>query len=351
MKMKAGDVMDKKVTMEQIAEAANVSKGLVSRALTDRYGVSSEMRSLIKMKAVELGYDFERIKTKSKKRMSCCLLMSSRVLTRESYWQPIIRSMEEALSFEGIDTDYFIYDETDFSEEDSRRLKSNDAGAYVIMHKNFPFLMRELEKKHKPTVVIDPQFHMAAKFLQIRASNYESSFEAAQYLIENGLRRLVYYGACAFSQSYRERYEGARDCVQEYAQLGATLESVDIDNSDYAFGAPEQLTAVIGDGHVDAVLCCNDLFAISALKTIKELGLNVPEDISLVGFDNTIESSIVSPEITTVDIPREAMGKEAARFVVDTAATGKANYTSLVLNCTLVKRRSVKTIPQNEEAR
>ena len=115
--------MNKRVTMEQIAEAANVSKGLVSRALTDRYGVSNEMRSFIKMKATELGYDFNKIKTKQVRKKKCCLLISSRVLTRESYWQPIIRRMEEELSFVGIETHYFVHGEKQFSEDEQKKFR------------------------------------------------------------------------------------------------------------------------------------------------------------------------------------------------------------------------------------
>ncbi len=343
--------MGKKVTMEQIAAAANVSKGLVSRALADHYGVSEEKRSFIKMKATELGYDFGRIKTRAKKRRRCSLLISSRVLTRESYWQPIIRRLEDELSFAGIETNYFVYDENNFGEGDVQRLHGDGADAYVVMHKNFPFLMEELEKKKKPTVVIDPRFHMSSKFLQLKASNYDSSYEAAKYLIRNGLLRLLYFGSTSFSESYSERYQGAKACVDDMKSCGAMLSSLDIDNSDYAFAAPEKLKAILSAGNTDAILCCNDLFAVSALKTVKEMGLRVPEDISIVGFDNTVESSIVSPELTTVDIPREQMGAEAANYLIRTLESGKAQFTSLVLNCVLVKRRSVKEKVREDENR
>ena len=195
--------------MEQIAEAANVSKGLVSRALTDRYGVSNEMRSFIKMKATELGYDFNKIKTKQVRKKKCCLLISSRVLTRESYWQPIIRRMEEELSFMGVEPHYFVHGEKQFSEDEQKKFREDDSCAYVVMSKNLPFLMQELEKKKKPTVVIDPQFHVSTKFMQIKTSNYESSYEAAKYLIDNGLTHILYFGATTFSESFSEISENS----------------------------------------------------------------------------------------------------------------------------------------------
>ena len=334
--------MKKRVTMEQIAEAANVSKGLVSRALTDRYGVSNEMRSFIKMKATELGYDFNKIKTKQVRKKKCCILISSRVLTRESYWQPIIRRMEEELSFVGIETHYFVHGEKQFSEDEQKKFREDDSGAYVVISKNMPFLMQELDKKKKPTVVIDPQFHVSTKFMQIKTSNYESSYEAAKYLIENGLKRILYFGSTTFSESFSERYAGVVQCVKDHAAEGASLSDLDIDNSGYAFAAPERLTRLLSSQPVDAVMCCNDLFAVSALKTIREMGMRVPEDISVIGFDNTVESRYVSPGLTTIEVPREKMGEDAAKLIAGAIGSGTADYTSLVLNCKLVRRGSVR---------
>lgn len=341
--------MNKRVTMEQIAEAANVSKGLVSRALTDRYGVSNEMRSFIKMKATELGYDFNKIKTKQVRKKKCCLLISSRVLTRESYWQPIIRRMEESLSFMGVEVHYFVHGEKQFSEDEQKKFREDDSCAYVVMSKNLPFLMQELEKKKKPTVVIDPQFHVSTKFMQIKTSNYESSYEAAKYLIDNGLTHILYFGTTTFSESFSERYAGVVQCVKDFAEEGAKLTELDIDNSDYAFAAPERLAQILKTEKIDAVMCCNDLFAVSALKTIKELGLRVPDDISIIGFDNTVESYLVSPELTTIEVPREKMGEDAANLISKTIETGKADYTSLVLNCKLVRRESVREKGEKDE--
>ena len=91
------------------------------------------------------------------------------------------------------------------------------------------------------------------------------------------------------------------------------------------------------------------MFAVSALKTIKDLGLRVPDDISIIGFDNTVESYLVSPELTTIEVPREKMGEDAANLIIKTIETGKADYTSLVLNCKLVRRESVREKGEKDE--
>ncbi len=334
--------MAKRVTMEQIASALNVSKGLVSRALTDTYGVSDEMRTLIRMKAVELGYDFNMIKTKKKKKIKIGLLISSRTLTREAYWQPIIRQLETTLLLCGIDMIYFIYDEKSFSESDRQNFRNMMVEGYVVISKNLPFIMEELEAANKPTVIIDPLFPYPSKFLQIKSSNFESAYEEAKYLLDNGLKHLLYFGSTTFSLSYLERYKGVEQCVADHSDDGATFYALDIDNSNYVFAAPERLSAMLREHDISAIVCCSDLFAVSALKTVKEMGLRVPEDISIVGFDNTIESTIVTPELTTVDIPREKMGEEAGKFLIEAIETGKIPYTSLVINCDIVKRQSVK---------
>ena len=83
--------MAEKVRLEDIARECNVTKGLVSRALAGKYNVGDETRNIIMQKAVELGYDFTKLRGKNNRKPSVVIVVSSNILLKEDYWQPIIK--------------------------------------------------------------------------------------------------------------------------------------------------------------------------------------------------------------------------------------------------------------------
>ena len=83
--------MAKKVRLEDIAKECGVTKGLVSRALAGKYNVGDETRNLIMQKAVELGYDFTKLRIKKPQKTSVVIVVEQTILMKEDFWQPIIR--------------------------------------------------------------------------------------------------------------------------------------------------------------------------------------------------------------------------------------------------------------------
>ena len=83
----------KSVRLIDIANECGVTKGLVSRALAGKYNVGDETRNLIMQKAVELGYDFNKLRVKTPKKPSVVIIVSSSILTKEIYWQPILKNL------------------------------------------------------------------------------------------------------------------------------------------------------------------------------------------------------------------------------------------------------------------
>ncbi|MGN1099357.1 MAG: LacI family DNA-binding transcriptional regulator [Christensenellales bacterium] len=335
----------KKVTMEEIADSLNVSKGLVSKALTGKYGVSDEMRTTIKMKAVELGYNLDKINRKTVKKR-CVLFISSRVVSRERFWQPIIVHMENRLSLDGVALEYFVYDDRGLSDGDKDRLANTEADVFLIMHNNTKFLMDALKKKAVPIIVIDPRYEYLCKYLQIRPSNYESAFEITKYLVTNGHDEILYYGAKDFSVSFQERFRGVSDCIKEE---GKHLSVLEFDNSTYRFEDKEALKSALRENPgITAIICANDLIAVSVYKVAEEMGLSIPDDLSVVGFDNSSESLILRPQLTTIDIPRKRIGEETANIILRIIEDKRLVMTAIEINCEILKRDSVRELKEDD---
>ena len=138
--------------------------------------------------------------------------------------------------------------------------------------------------------------------------------QIAQYLIQLGHRRLAYIGDSLAVRINNERQQGFIDELNRYGkniepQIIIHSQGRQIENGEEAMMRLLQIQP-----HPTAVFCFNDLMAIGAIKTIKDNHLRVPEDISIVGFDNIPYSAYISPALTTFDQPKFRMGQEAARF-------------------------------------
>jgi len=335
----------KKVTMDDIAKHSGFSKGLVSRTLSGKYGVSEQTREKIFAVATELGYDLENKKYSQSQKKEVTIYITSHVLSKEIYWQSIIASLERRLQRASIHIGYQIFSEDKItSSENKRILESFNTYGRIIIHHNTKELMNLFVQKDIPTVIIDPKYDDDTKYFKIKSSNFESAYEATKYFINRGHKKLVYYGSPEFSYSFRERYEGMKRCCEDHNYLGVEFYEVLFSNENYEFEDNKTLEKVLSDHNITAILCSNDLVAISAYKAIGEIGKKVYKDISVIGFDNIYESKMLSPELTTCNVPRKLMGEETAKYLIDAINRESIKYASISLACEIIERNSVRDL-------
>jgi len=334
-----------RVTVQDIANKTGVTKGLVSRALTGKYNVSDAMREQITRAAVAMGYDFSKLRSKSKKRSKCLLIMSQKMLVNEDYWQPIIRAVTTTLETSGIGTEYFIYDEATVEEAGVAKLKNIDASGYVFISNNPQAYLTYTESTNRPVVVIDPRFIGTGKHLQIKFSNVSTVYDLTKILIENGHKGLLFYGPKGAVMSFIEREQGFTMCVHEYKESGVSYYRVLFDNASGNYADNQAFEAALAaHPEVTAIVCANDIIAMNAIRSINKMGKSVPSDYSVVGFDNITESQPQFMNLTTANVPREELGVEAARYLIGHINSKQIKYSQIVIDCDVIARGSVKSI-------
>jgi len=331
--------MAKKVTLEQIALQCGVTKGLVSRALANKYNVSDEMTYKIKQKALELGYDFSKLKFNRNVKRKILLLCPSRLFFKENFWQEIIKSISTTLGKSTIVIEYFIYEENGDLKSLENGLKNNDYSAFILIHYNNPEITNLICKKNVPIIIVDPK-SICLEATQIKFSNYDSSYFATKYLIENGHKQIAFYGADSHSTSFRERHEGFLACINDNKHI--KHEEVIFDNVNKYYADDNALKNLIKTFNPTALVCANDIIAINSYRVINALGLKVPEDISVIGFDNVTNSETCHPKLTTFNIPRVELGREVAEYTIHAIENKKLQYSQIVIRCEFVERDSVK---------
>ena len=332
----------KKTTLEQIALECNVTKGLVSRALGGKNNVSDETREKIIRKATELGYDTSKLKAYKVSSSHVLLISSSRILFKEDFWQPIITSISSTLSRHNLIMEYFVFEEDKIDEQILKKLKDSSCGAYIIMHVTPKSIMDVVISKNKPTVVVDPKtFYSEAT--QFKFSNYDSSYLATERLIRQGHKDIAFYGSDSHSTSFRERHEGYMSCMETHkGEVKPYSIIFNNDKKDYA--DENMLVNALTNNPITAIVCANDIIALNAIKTINRLNKKVPDDISVIGFDNIRTGEFVTPKLSTFNIPRQEIGEEVAKYIANSIKSHQIAYSQIVIRCDYIERESNKEI-------
>lgn len=208
-----------------------------------------------------------------------------------------------------------------------------------------PRLLQAIQETDLPTVITSfyeqpgsPAFYDCVYMNQSRAA-----WTATQHCLENGHTRIAFLGGDAKEQNTRERFDGYRKALEE---AGLPFDKSLVISSDFtreggyhAFhGFMEQ------GGKCTAVVACNDLMGVGCMNACRELGLDIPEDISIVSMDNTDYCLCANPAMTSVDMMQGQVGEEAANFVMNRILNKRTYQKNMVFSPVLVVRDSVKNL-------
>lgn len=334
--------MSKPVSMTELAKMFNVSKVTISNALNDKEGVSPALKEEIKKKAVELGWRLNSAarNLKTAKSYNIGILIAERYIgSRESYYLGIYGK----LSSKFVSLGYSCILETISKEkEDNLELPlmyrdSKIDACLVVGQLDYPYL-KLFEDFTIPVVFID-FYNFNIDVDSIILDNVTSGYHITQYLINKGHRNIGFIGNINSTSSIQDRFLGF---------YRAMLENNISVNHDYiisdrnASGSMIELT--LKDKHPTAYVCNNDLVAFNLIKMLQNEGIRVPEDISVVAFDNTLFSSISTPTITTIDNNVMGLVDLATKVVIKKLSSYNKIYGRVLVQGSIVERNSAKKI-------
>ncbi|MFY0691756.1 MAG: LacI family DNA-binding transcriptional regulator [Paracoccaceae bacterium] len=327
-------------TLNDVAKAAGVSTATVSRFINSPDQLTDRTRQKVKVAVKELGYSPN---------------FGARVMAakRTNTIGAIIPTMENAIFARGLQAfqeelrqkGYTLLVasssyRTDIEEEQIRSLVSRGAdGLLLIGHERTPASRRFLEAQGVPALVAWT-YDAAAALPSIGFDNRSSMRALVEDVITMGHRRLaVISAATEANDRARLRVLGVRDAMTAAGLEAKTLPIFETSYSvDAGASAFEQLMR--GTERPTAVICGNDVLAVGAMKQARALGLSVPRDVSVTGFDDIELATIVEPALTTVHVPHREMGARAARMLVD-IVEGKSSGRALELDTTIRLRGSL----------
>jgi LacI family transcriptional regulator len=302
------------VTIRDVARQAGVSISTVSRVLNDKDDVALETAATVRRVIEELGYA-SSIAARSLRSRTTNVVG----LIVPDLWHPftslVIRGVNQVTSAQGYDLMAYAsarrnpFLMADWEVQLVAQLNGTVTDGIIVVTPNAATYRTTL-----PLVAIDP-YQATTEFPAVIATNHQGVLEAMAYLVSLGHRRIAFIAGRPELESAKRRLEGYYNGL---AHAGIAVDPALVVTGDYTrtLGAEcaEQLLSLATPP--TAIMASSDETAFGVYDAAAARGVRIPDDLSVIGFDNTLESISVSPPLTTVDQSIEKMGMLAAEIVL-----------------------------------
>mgnify|MGYP005840669389 CR=1 FL=1 len=344
--MSTNRTRNSKITIHDVAKASGVSYSTVSRVLNGFELIKDETRLKVLAAAEELGYvaNMQARSLAGGKTRVIGLLVPG---LDNGYIGEILRGIDEEVVKFNYDLMLYTTRRRAGSEAHYVKAISNGLSAGIILVTPLFDLeyLASLRDHSFPYVLVDqtdPKAHSSV----VDATNWQGAYDATRYLLQLGHRCIAFIAGLPGLQSSADRLAGYKAALAEYAvEFDPSL----IVQGDYfipsGYEAARQIIA--RTPRPSAIFAGNDLMALGAMQCIHESGLNIPRDISLVGFDDIPQAAMVHPQLTTVRQPLEQMGRVAVNLLIEqieSAENENPPSRRVTLATRLVERESCRAI-------
>ena len=331
------------VKMSDIAEALGISKVTVSNALAGRTGVSHELREKIKKTAIDMGYPFKQ--TSGNKSYSIGVLVSGRYVEKgesyywEIYWElaSLLKSKDATVVFEMIKVEDEIHQNMPLS------LKNGKCDAVIIIGKLVTAYLERMKDEFRIPMILLDYYNDKLMMDAVISNGFYGMYHMTEYLIQKGHSEIAYVGSIYASSSIMDRYHGYCKALQENRipiREEWILEDRNIETGDIMIDElPEQMPS--------AFVCNCDFIANELIKKLFEGGYRIPDDVSVVGYDNYAKNNYYNINLTSYDINVHSMAEKAIERIFQRLEGGAKEEDALqIVSGKIIEKESVKEYSQ-----
>jgi LacI family transcriptional regulator len=334
------------VTLKHVAERAGVHPSTVSLVLTNKpVALTEETRQRVRRAAEELGYRGNALAAGLRRRTSDTIGFVSDLIATTPHAGQLIQGAQDAAWNVG---KVLLIINTGGDEEVEQRAiaamlaRRVDGLVYAAM------FHRHIEPSaalyEVPTVLLDARSD-DTRLSSVAPDEEGGARAAVSRLLDAGHRRIGYLQSDASIPAARERLKGYRDTLEERG-LGFDASLV-VEAIDEHEGGTVAASAILDQiDRPTALFCFNDRMAVGAIHAAHAMGLSVPRDLSLVGYDNEeLVAPLAEPPLTTVQLPHYEMGRWAVEELLATVSGASSGPRQHRMACLLVERESVAPPP------
>jgi len=335
--------MKSSVTMQDIADRFGVSKVTVSKALNDKEGVSDDLKERIQKTAEDMGYRFNTIarSLKNKATYNIGVVIAERFLEEDenAFYMGFYKEIAHQL------------DERKYSailnmlrEEDENALRlprvyhDNKVDGMIILGQVSDAYLDLTEKMAIPIMFLD-FYDEHANVDSVITDNFFGAYDLTNYLMKNGHKKIAYVGDIFATSSIQDRYLGYYKSLLEHGTMP---------REDYVIKDRDQrgqfIKLDLPKDMPTAFVCNCDQIAHQLIRALTEDGYDVPGDISVVSFDNSIYAKVSIPPITTVEVNVKEMSQSVINRMLAKIQDKDTHYGRIAIKGTIIHRESVRAL-------
>lgn len=304
------------ISIKEIAKRANVSIATVSRALNDHPSVKQETKELILRIARELDYEPSGlIKSLVRKNNDVIGFVVPEIWGE--FYTDIINGIDDVASEEG----YHLivassHSKRNIVESVLNFMQESLVDGVILMLPSMNEQIKEIITKSQTPIVLITGKNEWGKINTVSIDNFQGTYSMTKFLIEQlGYKKIAVIRGPDDNYDSSERLEGF---ISAMLELGLPIRNdwIIAGNFDVKSGelACSRLLAMIEKPEV--IFCFNDMMALGCYKYVNKIGLKIPDDIGIVGFDHILISEVIYPSLTTVHVPKRELGSEAMNILL-----------------------------------
>ena len=294
-------------TIKDIAGKLGISVSAVSKSLNGASDISEELRQLVLDTAVEMGYSTKRSRKESHRKLAL-FIENMEYASEDDFGYDIILGFKQNAFKNNWDVDVIPVTPTFQIQEkyDTYLLKNGYSGAFIVGFALNVEWMKQFLNTTMPTVLFDNFIRNNPNTCYVGTDNYEGIDSAIEHLYMLGHEKIAFLNGSLHSMVSEQR--------QDAFIQGMTRHGLDIDDQLLAYGyyvadsARYHVPSFLENG-ATAIMCGNDLIASGVVEECKLRGLRIPEDISVIGFDDIPIAASMTPALTTINQNRIELGK------------------------------------------
>lgn len=331
-------------TIKDVAQKAGVSIATVSLVIHNNDRISTETKKKVQKAIKDLNYYPSRSARDlvSKKTGNIgFILTDDHFLRTEPFYTRIFLGTE----FEARDGEYYILLTTvnsEFKENDQlpRFVLDHSVDGIIVAGKVPELFFQKLSKYKLPIVLVDylsPQ----ENYPVVLIDNIQGGIIATEHLIQLGHKNIAFIGGDINHPSISERLTGYKQALEKNnIKENSKLIHITSPYPDRQNGYDAAKKIFTSSKKVTAVFACNDAMAIGVMHYLKDNGLRIPDDVSVIGFDDVEADLLLDPPLTTIRVPKIELGVEALRFIISLIKNKQENAKKILVPVELIIRKS-----------
>lgn len=327
-----------------LAKIAGVSPATISNALNNKKGISPEQRDKILEIAEKYGYKKKENRDEKKVIRFIVFKNNGLVFGDTPFFASLIEGIERESSDNGFEIAISHISETDIPKLKESLEPESIKGIILLATEILPENLSILNELKKPLVIIDSYFK-PLNYDFVLIDNAGGIRKAFNHLRDNGHSKIGYLKSSVFIYNFYYRYKEYKDSMEENnlvinpSHTYSILSTLD--------GAYNDMKKLLKDRIHDlptAFIADNDIIAIGAIQALEEYGIKVPDDISIIGFDDMPFSRVSSPKLTTIKVYKKYFGKVAVKRLIDKISNNDTLNIKMEIETKLIERNSVKNL-------